>query len=328
MAAKNHVENVAIVGAGGNMGSYIVKAMLKEGKHKIIAITRADSSSEMPEGLTVKRVNYDSPDELAEALMGQDALIITLSGIAPPEQQMRLVEAAAAANVRWVMPSWFGPDGKNESLRIDTMLDGHITPLLKRIEELGKSSWICLACSFWYEWSLGGGAWGLGQVMYGFDLRNRTVTFIDDGMTKINTSTWPQAGLAVARLFSLKEKPDGPDDKSPALSQLKNDYVYVSSFLASQKDIFESVLRVTGTKEGDWQAKYVDHEERYDEGEKQQQAGDRMGFAKVLYTRVFFPNGDGNFEAKYGLHNDILGLPKGNIDDATKAAFEYGQVPL
>lgn len=310
------------------MGSYTVDAMLKEGKHKITAITRADSETQMPEGVTVKRVKYENADELVDTLRGQDALIITMGAMAPPEQQIRLVEAAAAADVRWIMPNWYGPDGRNEKLGKDTMLGTFVASVLKRIEELGKSSWIGLVCSFWYEWSVGGGAWNLGPFMYGFDLKNHTVNFIDDGTTKINTSTWPQAGLAVARLFSLKEKPDGPDDESTTLSQFKNDYVYMSSFLVNQMDMMESVLRVTGTKESDWKATYTGHQEQYNEGLKQRQAGDRIGFAKVLYTRVFFPNGDSNYEAKYGLHNDILGLPKEDIDQATKRAFKYAQVSL
>lgn len=308
------------------MGKYTVAAMLKEGKHKITAITRTESDSKMPEGIAVKRVNYENADELADALKGQDALMITLAGMTPPEQQLRLIEAAAAADVRWIMPNWYGSDGTNESLRVDTGLDGFIRPILKRIEELGKSSWVGLACGFWYEWSLGGGAWHLGPYMYGFDLQNRAVTFFDDGNAKISTSTWPQAGLAVARLFALKEKPDGPDDKSPTLSQFKNGYVYVSSFAASQKDMFESALRVSGTKESDWNIDYEDSKKRWEEGVKQKEAGERLGFAKALYTRMFYPNGDGNFQAK--LNNEVLGLPEESIDEATKEAYAYGNVPL
>ncbi|KAI9654630.1 MAG: hypothetical protein M1821_005837 [Bathelium mastoideum] len=328
MASKNRVENVAIVGAGGNMGSYIVEALLKEGKHKVTAITRPDSNSRMPEGVIVKKVNYDNQDELVDVLRGQDALLVTMNNMAPPEQQVRLVEAAATANVRWIMPNLWGIDGKNEPLLKDILVSDRVMPVLRRIEELGKSSWIGLTCGFWYEWSLGGGAVGMGSVMYGFDLKNRTVTFIDDGNTKINTSTWPQSGLATARLLALKEKPDGPDDKSPTISQFKSDFVCVSSFLVSQRDMLESVLRVTGTKESDWKADHADHQERYNDGVKELQAGERAGFAKLLYTRTFFPNGDGNYGAKYGLHNDILGLPKEDLDEFTKATFKYAGVPL
>lgn len=308
------------------MGGEIVKALLAEGRHKVTAITRPDSTSEMPQGVTVKKANYDDLAALTEALQGQDALIITMAATAPPEPQIQLVEAAAAANVPWVMPNWYGGDGTNEALDKDIMLHARLQPVLKRIEERGKSSWINLACSFWYEWSLGGGFPGSAPLMYGFNWDERAVTFYDDGTTKINTSTWPLAGLAVARLFALKVHPDGPDDRSPTLSQFRSGYVYVSSFLVSQKDMFESVKRVTKTTDADWRISYEPSAKRYKEGMETLQKGDRSGFAKALYSRAFFPSGDANFEAKHGLRNDILGLPKEDLDEATRAALRYGNV--
>ncbi|KAK9352737.1 NAD(P)-binding protein [Lipomyces doorenjongii] len=326
MTTKNYVENIAVVGAGGRMGGEAVKALLAEGKHKVTAITRPDSTSEMPQGVTVKRANYDDLAALTDALQGQDALIITMTVTAPPEHLVRLVEGAAAANVPWVMPNWYGSDGANEALVKDMMISARMQSGMKRIEELGKSSWINLACSFWYEWSLGGGFPGSAPIMYGFNWDERAVTFYDDGTTKINTSTWPQAGLAVARLFALKVHPDGPDDKSQTISQFKNSYVYVSSFLVSQKEMFASVKRVTKTTDADWKISYEPSAKRYKEGMEALQKGDRMGFAKALYARVFFPNGDGNIEAKHGLQNDILGLPKEDLDEATRAALRFGNV--
>lgn len=56
----------------------------------------------------------------------------------------------------------------------------------KLIEEVGKSSYIGLSTGFWYEWSLA------IAPAYGFDFANRSITFFDDGRTKISTSTWPQ----------------------------------------------------------------------------------------------------------------------------------------
>jgi hypothetical protein len=47
------------------------------------------------------------------------------------------------------------------------------------------------------------------------------------------------------------------------------------------------------------------------------QKGDRMGFARMIYTRVFFPDDCGNFEKTKGTINDLLGLLKENIGEAT-----------
>ena len=96
----------------------------------------------------------------------------------------------------------------------------------------------------------------------------------------------------------------------------------MSSFTVSQKDILHSVLRVTQTGLDDWKVTKEPAKERYTGGIEAIQKGDRMGFARMMYTRVFFPDDSGNFEKTKGTINDLLGLPKENIDEATKAAIQ------
>jgi len=289
--------------------------MLKNGKHKITAITRVGSTSKMPQGVDVKKVDYNNQSSLVEALSGQDALIITMGVTAPPDQQTKLIEAAAAANVPWVIPNEFGGDGFNEEADKDTMIGPPKKKVRDYIEKLGKSSWIGIACGFWYEFSLAG-----GPFRYGFDFKNRSVTFFDDGTTRLNTSTWPQTGRSVANLLKLKVLPEDENDKSPCLADFRNKFVYVSSFTISQKEMFDSVLRVTGGNIHDWKVIYVPVKEYYREGVEQFQGGNRIGFAKLLYSRMFFPDLAGNFGELKGLDNDKLGLPKEDLDEFTKIA--------
>ncbi|KAJ7749852.1 putative isoflavone reductase family protein [Mycena maculata] len=316
---QNYIEKVAIVGAGGQMGTLITEALLKTGKHHITAITRADSTSKIPAGVEIKKVDYEDPASLTEALRGQDALIITMN-VMSQGQSAKLIEAAAAANVPWVLPNEYIYDPTETKLGEDALVG-----LVKRadrnlIEKLGKSSWIAICCSFWYEYSL-----SAGPLACGFDFENRSVTFIDDGTTKINTSTWPQTALAVAHLLSLKVLPDDANDKSATLSQFRNKPAYISSFLLSQKDMLESVLRVTGTKESDWKIEHEAHEVRFAAGVAQFKGGDRRGFVKLLYTRGFYPDGCGNYEARHGLHNEILRLPKEDLDEFTRIAVDRAE---
>ena len=144
------------------------------------------------------------------------------------------------------------------------------------------------------------------------------MTFFDDGNTQISTSTWPQVGRAVARLLSLKVLPDDANDTSPYLSKYNNRVVYASSFLVSQRDMLDSVLRVTGAKESDWTITHEDAVKRFDRGRELLSKGNMVGFVMLLYTRVFYQNGGGDFSDK--LDNDLLGLPKENLDDATAIA--------
>src|SRR4051794_23008406 len=167
-----------------------------------------DSTSKLPTGLEVKKVNYDDQSSLVEALQGQDVLIITMAVTAPRDQETKLIEAAAAANVPWILPNEYGLDPTDAELGKDTLITETKNKHRSHIEKLGKSSWISIICGFWYEFSLAG-----GPERYGFDFKNHTVTFFDDGNTPINTSTWSQCGRAVANLLSLKVLPDDENDK-------------------------------------------------------------------------------------------------------------------
>lgn len=139
------------------------------------------------------------------------------------------------------------------------------------------------------------------------------------------TTDSSQAGRAIAALLSLPIKPEG-SNKEACLENLKNKVVYVNSFTVSQKDMLESALRVTGTKEDDWTIAKEPSQERYSSGIKEIQEGKRIGFAKMMYTRVFYPDGCGDFEHNKGTINSLLDLPKENIDEATKAAIERSKI--
>ena len=204
----------------------------------------------------------------------------------------------------------------------------------KGIADLGKSSYIAVSTGFWYEWSLA------IPAAFGIDFANRAVTLFDEGETRISTSTlpqvwprpsvsfpkqaiksFPQVGRAVAALLSLPIRPEDSNEKA-CLEALKNKVVYVNSFTVSQKDMLESALRVTGTTEDDWTITKEPARERYSTGVEMIQQGKRIGFAKMMFTRVFYPDGCGDFEHSKGTLNSLLELPNEDIDGATKAAME------
>ena len=69
-----------------------------------------------------KTVDYNKPKTLVEALRGQDALIITLSGHAPKEAESQLITAAGEADVAWILPNEWSPDTANEALVRDVFV--------------------------------------------------------------------------------------------------------------------------------------------------------------------------------------------------------------
>ena len=143
------IENVAIIGAGGHVGGFVVKTLVEQGKHKVTAITRADSKATMPSGLTsTKTVDYSDHKTLVEALKGQDILIITLGVMAKPDTQNKLVDACKDAGVKYVMPNEWGQDpALNEQMGKDVMLGTGRQEVRAYIEKAGLT-WIGLCCSF------------------------------------------------------------------------------------------------------------------------------------------------------------------------------------
>ncbi|KAH8703140.1 hypothetical protein BGW36DRAFT_333769 [Talaromyces proteolyticus] len=313
---KNRIENVAIVGAGGQCGKFIVDALLKKGHFRVTALTRHDSLNVIAEGVEVKKVDYNEPSTLVEALKGQDVLIVTLAVTATDEAE-KLNVAAAEAGVPWVLPNEFGGNAANESADQDTMIGLAKKKIRDQIEQLGKSSWIGIACGFWYEYSLSCGLWS-----YGFDINNREVTFYDDGTQRMDTSTWNKTALGVASLLSLKVIPEDANDKATHLAQFKNKMVGISSFQVNQQEMFESLLRVTGTTRDEWKISSEPVKERFARGKQMLQTGDRNGFGILLYARMFYPDAPA---IQLTNNNADLGLEQEDLDERTAEAVKMAK---
>jgi hypothetical protein len=313
---------ITLVQAGGQFGKHLTEALLNTGNHTVTAITRPDSKSQLPEGVRAARVDYSGDDlgALVDALRGQQALIITMAVTAPRDTVSKLVRAAAQAGVAYVMPNWFGHDACNKQLCDDSFLSQMGEAIDTEINSLGVSINLRLVCNFWYEFSLGG-----GPDRFGFDFTKRSFIVFDKGDVPINVSTWPQCSRAIANLFNLKRLPENESDRSPTLSHFRGRPIYISSFRLSQLDMFEAVKRVTKTKSEDWTITQESAEERWKEGHAAVMQGNFGGFTKQLYSRMFFPNGDGDYESHRALDNEALSLPVEDIDECTAVGVRMGE---
>ncbi|KAL2163554.1 hypothetical protein VTH06DRAFT_5612 [Thermothelomyces fergusii] len=309
MSATEPVKNVAIVGATGRIGGAFARALLAGGKHTVTALTRKGSDGQVPEGARRVEVDYGDEDAIAAALAGQEFLIITLGVGAPAEVHSRIAAAAGRARVPFVMPNFYGypvnggPDG-----------DAYTKMTLERLAEVprnGFSAQIHMVCGFWYEWSL-----ALGDAWFGIDIARRRATFFDDGRRPITVSTWDQCGRAVAALLGLP-----PRGATPSLADFAGGRgLRVESWHVSQRDMLDSVHRVLGTTDADWEIAHEPVEQRIRDGEEQLRNGDPRGFAKMLYGSVFAAsNPDSNY---VGEANQVFGLPREDLDEATKRAVD------
>ena len=291
--------------------------MLATGKHQVTVLTRADSTATFSSdsNVTIAKVDYSSEADLVDALRGHDFLLITLSARAPPNLHPEIVKGAKKAGVQWILPNYFamGIGSRAGKLGEDPIL-GKFKNYIEDVKNVegGGVNYVAMVCGFWYEFSL-----AMGEPWLGFNIQKRTATFYGDGTTKINTSTWEQCGRAVAGLLSLPFK-----NRKPAVQDWKNEGLYISSFLISQRDMLDSLNRVLSTSDADWTITYEPVEERYQKGLEEMQSGNRLGFAKAMYARLFFPSGEGDYETGHELDNKKLGLPEEDFDEATRRAVE------
>lgn len=311
---SNHIKNVAIVGATGHVGKFLTSALLEKNTFRLTAITRGVANPPPP-GVHVATVDYSDSSTLVSTLKGQDALIITMGRSAPADQQSKLIEAAAQAGVPWVIPNEFGGNTDNKVVSDEVLIGPAKRKERELIEKLGVSSWIGMVTGFWYEYSLS------GPGLYGIDIAKREVTFFDEATQRLNTTTWPQVGRAVANLLSLPILPQDENDKSLVLSSYQNRLAFVSSFTINQREMLDSLNRVMGLTDSDWKITRVSSKERVKEAKNMAKAGNRMGFAMLLYTRYFYPGENAAlYEVTHGLENEKLGLPKEDLDEASKEA--------
>lgn len=301
--------------ATGRIGGAFAKSLVQTGKHTVTALTRHDSKATLPDGVHPVRVDYNDDASLVKALEGQQFLIITLSVRAPPDLHGRIAKAAGKAGVPYVMPNAFGNPISADGIKKHDVYGASVLERVNDVRNSG-SSFVTLPCGFWYEWSL-----GVGEQWFGFTIKDRKVTFFDDGKKVITVSTWDQCGRAIAGLLNLPES-----GETPSLAQYKNKEALIYSFRVSQRDMLDSLHRVLGTTDADWEISYETTEKRIADGTAELARGVFTGFAKMLYGGGFLPtNQESDFAGTMEVANNVLGLPKDDLDEATRRTVEMIQ---
>ena len=117
----------------------------------------------------------------------------------------------------------------------------------------------------------------------------------------------------MAIVLSLKGLPEDETDKSATFSQFRNGGVYISSFRITQ--------RVTKTTDTSWTITHESAEQRWKDAHAQVLQGNFAAFTKNMYSRMFFNNGDGDYESRWGLDNTTLDLSAEDLDEYTAIAI-------
>ncbi|KAH8714508.1 hypothetical protein BGZ61DRAFT_449150 [Ilyonectria robusta] len=295
---------IAIAGGAGTVGSVTLPALLSKNIHTITAISRGDSTATFPDACIVKKGSYDDEDFLLSALQDQDILLMQLGRLAMDTQDV-LIRAAVKTSVKYILPTEFGSDIEAlQMVKEQPPLWGK-AERRKLVEELG-GSWIAVVNNPWFDWSMGQGLWGI-------DIKARKATLYSGGSTKANTSTLQRVGEAVAELLSLPEE---------QLAAYKNKAFYVSSFYITQREMLESVQRVTDTTDKDWIIEDKEIAEVAKESDEELKKGNMMAMIPKFYSAHFREGYGGDFNHKVDL--DRFGLVKEDIDTVIQGIIASG----
>ncbi|KAJ5527857.1 hypothetical protein N7513_012016 [Penicillium frequentans] len=98
---------VAVAGGGGGIGLDIVRAILNTKKHDLIVLSRSKQPSLTTQGVDVRIVDYESVEQLKNALEGVHAVIscIAAYGDDSTAAELSLLEAAKIAGTTRFVPS-------------------------------------------------------------------------------------------------------------------------------------------------------------------------------------------------------------------------------
>lgn len=121
----------------------------------VTALTRESSSASFPEGVAVKKVDYESVDSLRAALAGQDA-VVSATASASVGKQYPIVDAAIAEGVKRFIPSEFGIHTRTvQHPGLKSILGGKIKTLDYIIEAADKNpefTWTAVTNGLFFDW--------------------------------------------------------------------------------------------------------------------------------------------------------------------------------
>ncbi|CAJ2506804.1 Uu.00g079900.m01.CDS01 [Anthostomella pinea] len=287
------INNVALLGANGNLGASILEALVAAGDFRVTVVKRQSSSSTIPGNVRVVTVDDElSLESLKAAFAGEDA-VVTCFPLKDVSQHLRIADAAAATGVRRAIPADFGSCDSSSPRALE------LVPLFKskvavreRLQELAAAnpefSWTSLVSGHFFDW-------GLRANFLHFDLKNKTADILGDGTLKSSTSTLHRISEAVLKVLRLEE-------------QTKNKMLFMQSFCVSQLDVLAALEKATGSK---WDAEHLDAEEFIAEHKAKAEAGDSDSIEHLVFALGAL---DGDWEARDGFSMDLLGLKNEDLD--------------
>lgn len=150
--------------------------------------------------------------------------------------------------------------------------------------------------------------WCVKRGALGFNLNTKTVSLWDGGDIKFCTTNMATVGKAIVSLLSTSER----------FVATANKYVYISSHTVSQKQLLPIYEKITDAK---WTTEHISSKETLTAAIQKFKGGDPTASVNVVRYGFLSSEELSNFE-KIGLANEILGLPKEDLESDLRQLLE------
>ncbi|CAG8898911.1 unnamed protein product [Penicillium egyptiacum] len=293
----SYLKNVAIIGASGTIGNFILDALVASSQFEITAISRKESEATFPPGVTPLKTDYSDTD-LEAAFKGKDVVISAVGASAFGEQK-KFVDAAIRAGVKRFIPSEFSANSQNDAVLQLLPLFGQKKELIEYLKskETEGLTWTGIATSGLFDW-------GLANGFLEFDVASHTATIWDGGNKSFTLTNQKALGEAVASVLVHPH-------------ETRNRFLFIASVETTLKDILAALEEESGVK---WAVNETTTEIQVNEGVKKLSAGDFNGAFLLVRATVFgnTPGLHSNYAKEEKLANNVLGLQLETVNDVVK----------
>ncbi|CZT53104.1 related to 2`-hydroxyisoflavone reductase [Rhynchosporium secalis] len=291
------IKNVAILGAGGALGTPVLKALVDSGKFSITVVSRPASTSTFASSVKVIKADYNSADSLASAFQNQDAVVSTV-GTEGLLGQSIIIDAAIAAGVKRILPSEFGSDLSNPKAAALPVF-GYKVATRKHLEDK-----IAAGADITYTYVINSGFldWGL-EYNFLLDWRSAEPKLHNGGEFEFSSTTLGSVGQAVVGVLSNPE-------------ETKNRSVYVQDIAISQKKLLDLARKVAPERKWSPIATSLDEQEKW--ANEKLAAGDYSVMITYLNVVMFQDGYGARFEK---VDNELLGV-KGKTEADVEDIFK------
>ena len=148
---------------------------------------------------------------------------------------------------------------------------------------------------------------GLKTGFLGVNIPGKKVTLWDEGKAPFSATTLPDIGKALVQVL----KPENYEKTA-------NRYLYVESYTITQLQLKGVLEKVSGAS---WTAETLDSRAVEKESAEKLKNGDFSAIPKLIGGVSYGYRRLGDFSS-YGLANDEIGLPRGDIEADVKAVLD------